>query len=87
MLEDGSDLPESIEDVNGTLTFKNVTADHKGHYTCQATNTQGEISATVQITIVVAPRYDRFNNRFVLHNLRKLKSLYLTFFLNLLDLK
>uniref|UniRef100_A0A1I8M490 Tyrosine-protein kinase-like otk n=1 Tax=Musca domestica TaxID=7370 RepID=A0A1I8M490_MUSDO len=51
------DLPDTLEDINGTLTFKNVTAEHRGNYTCVALNSQGQINATVSINVVVAPRF------------------------------
>lgn len=46
-----------IEDVNGTLVFKNVTESDRGNYTCVAANSQGQISATVVITPVIAPQF------------------------------
>ncbi|XP_075167352.1 protein tyrosine kinase 7 [Haematobia irritans] len=51
------DLPDTLEDINGTLTFKNVTSEHRGNYTCVAINSQGQINATVSINVVVAPRF------------------------------
>lgn len=51
------DLPDSLEDINGTLTFKNVSAEQRGNYTCVALNSQGQINATVSINVVVAPRF------------------------------
>ncbi|XP_055622002.1 tyrosine-protein kinase-like otk [Toxorhynchites rutilus septentrionalis] len=53
-----TDLPEAVEDVNGTLVFRTVTTDHRGNYTCVAANAQGEISATVAVTVVVAPKFE-----------------------------
>ncbi|XP_062535485.1 tyrosine-protein kinase-like otk [Armigeres subalbatus] len=53
-----SDLPDSVEDVNGTLTFRTVSTDHRGSYTCVASNSQGEISASVQVHVVVAPKFE-----------------------------
>uniref|UniRef100_A0A1B0AGA3 Tyrosine-protein kinase-like otk n=1 Tax=Glossina pallidipes TaxID=7398 RepID=A0A1B0AGA3_GLOPL len=50
-------LPDSIEDINGTLTFKNVSFENRGNYTCYAANAQGKINATVSINVVVAPRF------------------------------
>ncbi|KAL1399872.1 hypothetical protein pipiens_007883 [Culex pipiens pipiens] len=51
------DLPESVEDVNGTLIFRTVSSDHRGNYTCVASNSQGEISALVAVNVVVAPKF------------------------------
>lgn len=59
---EGGDLSEEIEDRNGTLVFRNVTASQSGNYTCFAKNVQGEISATVAITVVVAPRFLVFSD-------------------------
>ncbi|XP_055532558.1 tyrosine-protein kinase-like otk isoform X2 [Wyeomyia smithii] len=53
-----TELPESVEDVNGTLIFRTVTTDHRGNYTCVASNSQGEISASVVVNVVVAPKFE-----------------------------
>uniref|UniRef100_T1GFB7 Immunoglobulin I-set domain-containing protein n=1 Tax=Megaselia scalaris TaxID=36166 RepID=T1GFB7_MEGSC len=45
LMDDVDILPESIEDINGTLTFRNVSSESKGSYTCVASNSQGEITA------------------------------------------
>ncbi|EDW10217.1 tyrosine-protein kinase-like otk [Drosophila mojavensis] len=50
-------LPEHVDDINGTLIFRNVSAEHRGNYTCVASNSQGQINATVAINVVVAPRF------------------------------
>ncbi|EDW60765.2 tyrosine-protein kinase-like otk [Drosophila virilis] len=50
-------LPEHVDDINGTLIFRNVSAEHRGNYTCLASNSQGQINATVSINVVVAPRF------------------------------
>lgn len=50
-------LPDTIEDINGTLIFKNVTADDRGNYTCIASNQQGTINTTIFINTVIAPRF------------------------------
>ncbi|ETN66111.1 PTK7 protein tyrosine kinase 7 [Anopheles darlingi] len=50
-------LPETVEDVNGTLVFRAVTADHRGNYVCVASNSQGEIRASVAVNVVVAPKF------------------------------
>uniref|UniRef100_A0A0K8U9L3 Tyrosine-protein kinase-like otk n=3 Tax=Bactrocera latifrons TaxID=174628 RepID=A0A0K8U9L3_BACLA len=55
--EPGAQLPEAIDDINGTLIFKNVSAEHRGNYTCVASNSQGHINATVTVNVVVAPRF------------------------------
>ncbi|XP_035790083.1 tyrosine-protein kinase-like otk isoform X1 [Anopheles albimanus] len=52
-----SPLPETVEDVNGTLVFRAVTADHRGNYVCVASNSQGEIRASVAVNVVVAPKF------------------------------
>ncbi|XP_067627176.1 tyrosine-protein kinase-like otk [Eurosta solidaginis] len=50
-------LPEAVDDINGTLIFKNVSTEHRGNYTCIASNSQGQINATVIVNVVVAPRF------------------------------
>jgi PTK7 protein tyrosine kinase 7 len=55
-LDDSPSLPEHVEDINGTLIFKNVTFDHRGNYTCIASNIQGTIRAPVAVNVVIAPR-------------------------------
>lgn len=50
-------MPETVEDINGTLVFKNVSESDRGNYTCRAFNSQGEISATVVVTPVIAPKF------------------------------
>lgn len=51
-------LPDQVEvDANGTLIFRNVNSDHRGNYTCLATNSQGQINATVAINVVVTPKF------------------------------
>lgn len=50
-------LPASIEDINGTLTFNNVSEADKGNYICTASNKQGTITAMVTINAVVAPKF------------------------------
>lgn len=50
-------LPDSIEDINGTLTFRNVSSENRGSFTCIANNSQGEISANVFINVVVSPKF------------------------------
>jgi Immunoglobulin domain/Immunoglobulin I-set domain len=67
-LDNSPSLPENVEDINGTLIFKNVTFDHRGHYTCIASNSQGTIRVPVVVSVVIAPRL-------VLKKLRKSKYL------------
>ncbi|XP_055706072.1 tyrosine-protein kinase-like otk isoform X2 [Phlebotomus papatasi] len=50
-------IDDSVDDINGTLIFRNVTADHRGNYSCTAKNRQGEIHATVTINVVMSPRF------------------------------
>lgn len=82
-LVSSDNLPDSVEDVNGTLIFKNVSESDRGQYrygyilrhcdqleiylkfiknefieySCHASNDQGEISATVVVTPVIAPKF------------------------------
>lgn len=46
-----------MDDINGTLTFRNVSAEHRGNYTCLASNSQGQINATVSVNVGIAPRF------------------------------
>ncbi|XP_068084846.1 inactive tyrosine-protein kinase 7 [Anabrus simplex] len=51
------DLPPHIEDLNGTLIFRNVTMGDRGNYTCVATNSEGIINATIDIDVIVTPKF------------------------------
>ncbi|KAK7869179.1 hypothetical protein R5R35_006628 [Gryllus longicercus] len=51
------DLPSHVQDINGTLEFRNVTLEDRGNYTCMATNKQGSISATIDIDVIVTPKF------------------------------
>lgn len=55
--EDLSDLPDTIEDINGTLTFKNVSLENNGNYICFASNSETTINSTVTITAVISPKF------------------------------
>lgn len=58
MLQDfDGGLPDSVEDINGTLVFKNVSESDRGQYTCHASNEQGKINASVVVTPVIAPKF------------------------------
>lgn len=37
--------------------FKNVSESNRGNYTCIASNSQGQISSTVMVTPVIAPKF------------------------------
>lgn len=51
-------LPENVDDVNGTLIFNNVTLEHKGKYSCHASIGDENIHASIQVNIVVAPKFE-----------------------------
>ncbi|GLV45808.1 off-track [Carabus blaptoides fortunei] len=54
----GSDGFEShVTDMNGTLHFNGVLAEDKGKYICYASNSQGTINTTINIEVVVAPKF------------------------------
>ncbi|KAH8355007.1 hypothetical protein KR093_003744, partial [Drosophila rubida] len=57
MREASLPLPENVTDHNGTLVFRGVSSEQRGQYTCLASNSQGQISATVSIGVVVAPKF------------------------------
>ena len=44
--------PPHVRDVNGTLEFNPVRETDGGQYSCVATNAQGFINATVNLTVV-----------------------------------
>nr|CAH7727893.1 unnamed protein product [Callosobruchus chinensis] len=50
-------LPGHITDMNGTLHFNGVVAGDKGRYNCIASNSQGVINASINIDVVVAPKF------------------------------
>ncbi|EDX06695.1 tyrosine-protein kinase-like otk [Drosophila simulans] len=50
-------LPVNVTDQNGTLIFNQVSNEQRGQYTCIASNSQGQITATVSINVVVAPKF------------------------------
>jgi Immunoglobulin I-set domain len=49
-------LPNGVEDVNGTLFFSNVDLDHRGVYTCFATNEKSTINASIEVKLM--PRFE-----------------------------
>lgn len=51
------EFPSHISDVNGTLHFSKVQAEDKGKYTCIASNYQGIINATIDVDVVVSPKF------------------------------
>ncbi|XP_021932261.1 inactive tyrosine-protein kinase 7-like isoform X2 [Zootermopsis nevadensis] len=51
------EIPDNVKDINGTLHFSNVTAEDKGRYMCVATNSQGIINATIDIDVIVTPKF------------------------------
>ncbi|KAG5887633.1 hypothetical protein JTB14_030903 [Gonioctena quinquepunctata] len=50
-------FPSHITDMNGTLHFNGVLTEDKGRYHCFASNSQGVINASINIDVVVAPRF------------------------------
>ncbi|XP_035226737.1 inactive tyrosine-protein kinase 7-like isoform X2 [Stegodyphus dumicola] len=51
------DWPSHIQDDNGTLFFKGVTNEDAGKYTCIATSSQGIINTTINVDVVVMPKF------------------------------
>ncbi|GFS70215.1 inactive tyrosine-protein kinase 7 [Nephila pilipes] len=51
------DWPPHIQDDNGTLYFKGVLNEDAGKYICIATSSQGIINATINIDVVVMPKF------------------------------
>lgn len=50
-------LPQEATVENGTLVFDKVKFENKGNYTCIASSSQGEIRATVTVSVAVAPQF------------------------------
>ncbi|XP_063911044.1 tyrosine-protein kinase-like otk [Zophobas morio] len=46
-----------ISSMNGTLIFNKVLNEDKGKYTCTASSSQGTINMTINIDVVVAPKF------------------------------
>ncbi|XP_076365318.1 inactive tyrosine-protein kinase 7-like isoform X1 [Tachypleus tridentatus] len=49
--------PSHISDENGTLHFNVVQHDDAGTYTCIASSPQGTINATINVEVVVMPKF------------------------------
>lgn len=49
-------LPDDVDDNNGTLVFSNVRLAHKGNYTCVASSDEESIKTTVEVRIL--PKFD-----------------------------
>ncbi|GAB6021777.1 hypothetical protein CHUAL_004354 [Chamberlinius hualienensis] len=49
--------PSHIKDENGTLYFDSVKSEDAGKYTCVATSSQGIINSTIQVDIIVTPKF------------------------------
>lgn len=59
-IKEGHDiLPSHVKDNAGTLHFNGVRWDDKGRYTCIATNSEGTISETIDVDVVVKPYFIR----------------------------
>ncbi|XP_073988787.1 inactive tyrosine-protein kinase 7-like isoform X2 [Rhodnius prolixus] len=54
--EDGA-LPSHVQDIDGTLHFNKVKVEDKGKYTCIASSAQGVINTTIDVDVVVSPRF------------------------------
>lgn len=55
--QNNEEFPKNIQDINGTLHFNGVSKSDKGQYTCIARNTQGSINHTIDIDVVVSPKF------------------------------
>lgn len=55
--EPDDSLPDDVEDNNGTLVFSKVRLDHKGNYTCVASNDDDSIRTTIEVRIL--PKFDK----------------------------
>lgn len=55
--DDDDQLPENVEDANGTLIFENISLNHRGKYTCIASNENDMIIKTT-IDIGLLPKFE-----------------------------
>ncbi|XP_044576463.1 inactive tyrosine-protein kinase 7-like [Cotesia glomerata] len=54
---EGEKFPDHVQDINGTLHFNGVLETDRGRYICIASNAQGSINHTIQIEVVIAPKF------------------------------
>ncbi|GFS45045.1 inactive tyrosine-protein kinase 7 [Nephila pilipes] len=52
-----TEWPPHIRDDNGTLHFNRVLSTDSGKYMCVATNSQGIINATIDVDVIVMPKF------------------------------
>ncbi|GIY43566.1 inactive tyrosine-protein kinase 7 [Caerostris darwini] len=52
-----TEWPPHIRDDNGTLHFNRVLSTDTGKYMCVATNSQGIINATIDVDVIVMPKF------------------------------
>ncbi|KAG8225401.1 hypothetical protein J437_LFUL004601 [Ladona fulva] len=52
-----SEFPSHVRDINGTLVLEGVQREDAGQYTCVATNVQGIINATIEVEVIVTPKF------------------------------
>ncbi|XP_046400427.1 inactive tyrosine-protein kinase 7-like [Ischnura elegans] len=51
------DFPSHVRDNDGTLVLDKVQRSDAGQYTCVATNAQGIINATIEVEVIVTPKF------------------------------
>ncbi|XP_043278777.1 inactive tyrosine-protein kinase 7-like isoform X2 [Venturia canescens] len=57
--DEDKEFPKHVQDINGTLHFNGVVDEDKGRYTCIAANAQGSINHTIDIDVVVTPKFTK----------------------------
>ncbi|XP_053989668.1 tyrosine-protein kinase-like otk [Hylaeus anthracinus] len=53
----GEEFPKHVQDINGTLHFNGVLEEDEGRYTCIVSNMQESINHTINITVIIAPKF------------------------------
>lgn len=67
-------LPDDVEDVNGTLIFNNVASNNKGFYSCFASNADGE-KIEHKIEVGILPQFEIVPSKYL--EVVELQSVYL----------
>ncbi|XP_050518067.1 basement membrane-specific heparan sulfate proteoglycan core protein isoform X3 [Diabrotica virgifera virgifera] len=63
----GSDMPTSVTNKDGYISFNDIQLEHAGTYVCVATNPAGNSSAKVDLIVKVPPRISLTSYRLEAH--------------------
>ncbi|XP_050518066.1 basement membrane-specific heparan sulfate proteoglycan core protein isoform X2 [Diabrotica virgifera virgifera] len=63
----GSDMPTSVTNKDGYISFNDIQLEHAGTYVCMATNPAGNSSAEVDLIVKVPPRISLTSYRLEAH--------------------